>query len=256
MHTAIIIDDEPNAIVSLNLVIQEYLNEKVKILDTATSVKEGAEKIKKLKPELVFLDIEMPNENGFELFKYFDQGVTFDVIFTTAYQQYGIQAVKCAALDYLLKPIVPTEIVTALKRLEQKKNQEVPLRQIEILLANLQPSYDTNKVAIPTANGFEMFSFREILYCEGDGNYSKIITSSNRAVVISKTLQWLEETLPAEFFFRIHKSSLVNLGHVKTYDKSAGNILVLDNGKGLEVAHRRNDELIGRLQNRKISPSV
>ena len=101
-----------------------------------------------------------------------------------------------------------------------------------------------------------MFSFREILYCEGDGNYSKIITSSNRAVVISKTLQWLEETLPAEFFFRIHKSSLVNLGHVKTYDKSAGNILVLDNGKGLEVAHRRNDELIGRLQNRKISPSV
>jgi two-component system LytT family response regulator len=250
MYTAIIIDDEPNAIVSLKLMIQEYLNEKVKILDTATNVKEGAEKIKKLKPELVFLDIEMPNENGFELFKYFENGVNFDVIFTTAYAQYGIQAVKCAALDYLLKPVQPMEIRDSLKRLELKKTQDVPLRQIEILLANLQPNYDTNKIAIPTSNGIEMFSVKEIQYCEGDGNYSKIHTISGRTITISKTLQWLEETLPIEFFFRIHKSYYVNMGHVKRFDKAAGNMLVLDNGKELEVSSRNQGDLVSRLLNR------
>jgi two-component system LytT family response regulator len=249
MYTAIIIDDEPNAIVSLKLIVQEYLNEKVKILDTATNVKEGAEKIRKLKPDLVFLDIEMPIENGFELFKYFDS-VNFDVIFTTAYAQYGIQAVKCAALDYLLKPVQPMEIRDSLKRLELRKTQDAPLRQIEILLANLQPNYDINKIAIPTSNGIEMFAIKEILYCEGDGNYSKIHTISGKTITISKTLQWLEETLPAEFFFRIHKSYYVNLGHVKRFDKTAGNMLVLDNGKELEVSSRNQGDLVGRLLNR------
>lgn len=249
MYTAIIIDDEPNAIVSLKLVIQEYLTERIKVVETATSVKEGAEKIKKLNPDLVFLDIEMPNENGFELFKYFEV-VNFDVIFTTAYAQYGIQAVKCAALDYLLKPVNPVEIRDSLKRLEQKKSQEVPIRQFEIMLANLQPNYDTNKVAIPTANGYEMLSFREILYCEGEGNYAKIHTTAGRILLISKTLQWLEETLSSDFFFRIHKSYLVNLGHAKTLDKSAGNILILDNGKELEVSHRNQGDLVNRLLNK------
>jgi two-component system LytT family response regulator len=248
MYTAIIIDDEPNAIVSLNLMIKEFLSDKIRVVDTATSVNEGAEKIKKHNPELVFLDIEMPKEKGFELFKYFDQGVTFDVIFTTAYEQYMIDALRRSALDYLLKPVQWIEIRDSLKRLEQKKTQDVPLKQIELLLANLQPNYDTNKIAIPTANGYEMFAVREILYCEGDGNYSKIVTTSERTVVVSKTLQWLEETLPSEIFFRVHKSHLVNLGHIKTYDKAAGNILILDNDRELEVAHRRNEELVSRLQ--------
>jgi two-component system LytT family response regulator len=250
MYTAIIIDDEPNAIVSLKLMIQEFLNEKIKVLDTATNVKEGAEKIKKLKPELVFLDIEMPNENGFELFKYFENGVDFDVIFTTAYAQYGIQAVKCSALDYLLKPVNAMEIRESLKRLENKKTQEHSFRQIEILLANLQPSYDTNKIAIPISTGFEMLSVKEVIYCEGEGNYSKIHTISGRTITISKTLQWLEETLPSDFFFRIHKSYYVNLGHVRTFDKMAGNMVVLDNGKKLMVSSRNQGDLINRLLNK------
>jgi two-component system LytT family response regulator len=253
MYTSIIIDDEPNAIVSLKLVIQEFLKEKVQVVETATSVKEGVEKIKKHKPDIVFLDIEMPNENGFELFKYFEQGVNFDVIFTTAYAQYGIQAVKCAALDYLLKPVNPVEIRASLKRLEQKKTMDVPLKQIELLLANLQPNYDTNKIVIPTSTGLELFSVREILYCEGDGNYSKIFTTGGRDITISKTLQWLEETLPAEYFFRIHKSYLVNLGHAQTYDKASGNVLILDNGKSLEVSHRNQGDLVTKLQNKRTS---
>ena len=246
MYTAIIIDDEPNAIVSLKLVIQEFLSDKIRVVETATNVKEGAEKIKKFKPDLVFLDIEMPNENGFELFKYFEV-VNFDVIFTTAYAQYGIQAVKCAALDYLLKPVQPIEIRESLKRLEQRKMQEVSLKQIETLLANLQPNYDTNKVAIPTANGYELMSCKEIIYCEGEGNYAKIHTLTGKPLLISKTLQWLEEVLPSDFFFRIHKSYLVNLGHAKTFDKSAGNILILDNGKELEVSHRNQANLVNKL---------
>lgn len=250
MYTAIIIDDEPNAIVSLNLMIKEYLSEKVKVLDTATSVKEGVEKIRKHKPELVFLDIEMPNENGFELFKYFKNDVNFDVIFTTAYDQYGIQAVKCAALDYLLKPVNPIEIRESLNRLEQKKGHVTPMRQIEILLANLQSTYDTNKIGIPTNDGVEVLSIKEIVYCEGYGNYSIIHTISGKSITISKTLHWLEETLPTEYFFRIHKSFYVNLGHVKAFDKSSGNLLVMDNGAELAVSNRNQSDLLKRLLNK------
>jgi two-component system LytT family response regulator len=250
MYTAIIIDDEISAIVSLRLVIQEFLKEKIQVVDTATSVKEGAEKIKKHNPDLVFLDIELPNENGFELFKYFEQGVNFDVIFTTAYAQYGIQAVKCTCLDYLLKPVNHVEIRDALKRLEQRKSSNVPLKQIELLLANLQPNYDTNKIVIPISTGLELFTVREIVYCEGDSNYSKIFTTVGRDITISKTLQWLEETLPAEYFFRIHKSYLVNLGHAQTF-KASGNLLILDNGKSLEVSHRNQADLLTRLQRKK-----
>lgn len=249
MYSAIIIDDEPNAVVSLRLIIQEYLSERVTVAGSAGSVKEGVELIRRCKPDLVFLDIEMPYESGFELFRYFDT-VSFDVIFTTAYANYGIQAVKCAALDYLLKPVNPIEIRDSLKRLEQKRRQEAPIKQIEVLLTNLQSNYDSKKIAIPTATGVEMYSVKEILYFEGDGNYSKIITNSGRDITISKTLQWIEEVLPADIFIRIHKSHLVNLGHVKTFDKASGNTLVLDNGAKLEVAHRRTEEITGRLLNR------
>jgi two-component system LytT family response regulator len=249
MYSAIIIDDEPNAIVSLRLIIQEYLSERVEVVGSAGSVKEGVELIRKYKPEIVFLDIEMPVESGFELFRHFET-VSFDVIFTTAYANYGIQAVKCAALDYLLKPVNPVEIRESLKRLEQRKGHEAPMKQIELLLANLQSNYDSNKIALPTSTGVEMYSVKEILYFEGDGNYSRIITNSGRDIVISKTLQWMEEILPADIFIRIHKSHLVNLGHVKTFDKASGNTLVLDNGAKLEVAHRRIEEITGRLLNR------
>ncbi len=249
MYSAIIIDDEPNAIVSLRLIIQEYLSERVTVAGSAGSVKDGVELIRRCKPDLVFLDIEMPYESGFELFRYFD-AITFDVIFTTAYANYGIQAVKCAALDYLLKPVNPIEIRESLKRLDQKKRHEVPMRQIETLLNNLQSNYDSKKIAIPTSTGVEMYSVKEILYFEGDGNYSRIITNSGRDITISKTLQWIEEVLPTDIFIRIHKSHLVNLGHVKTFDKASGNTLVLDNGAKLEVAHRRIEEITGRLLNR------
>lgn len=249
MYSAIIIDDEPNAIVSLRLIIQEYLCERVTVAGSAGSVKDGVELIRRCKPDLVFLDIEMPYESGFELFRYFDS-ITFDVIFTTAYANYGIQAVKCAALDYLLKPVNPIEIRESLKRMEQKRRHEVPMRQIETLLNNLQSNYDSKKIAIPTSTGVEMYSVKEILYFEGDGNYSRIITNSGRDITISKTLQWLEEVLPTDIFIRIHKSHLVNLGHVKTFDKASGNTLVLDNGAKLEVAHRRIEEITGRLLNR------
>lgn len=249
MYSAIIIDDEPNAIVSLRLIIQEYLSERVRVAGSAGSVREGVELIRKCRPDIVFLDIEMPFESGFELFRYFDI-VSFDVIFTTAYANYGIQAVKCAALDYLLKPVNPVEIRESLKRLEQKRRNEVPMKKIEVLLANLQSNYDSNKIAIPTSTGVEMYSVKEILYFEGDGNYSRIITNSGRDITISKTLQWLEEVLPSDFFIRIHKRHLVNMGHVKSFDKSSGNTLVLDNGAKLEVAHRRIEEITGKLLNR------
>jgi len=250
MYTAVIIDDEPDAIISLKLTIQKYLNEKIEIVGTARSVKDGVEKIKTTNPDLVFLDIEMPNENGFELFKYFKDGINFDVVFTTAYEQYGIRAVKCAALDYLLKPVNFIELRESLTRLEMKKSTELPLRQIEILLGNLQPNYDTNKIAIPTSTGIEMLAVREIMYGEGDGNYSNLHLINGKTIKISKTLSWLEEILPNDYFFRIHKKYYVNLGHVRTFDRSAGNLLVLDNGKELEVSSRKQGDLSSRLLTR------
>jgi len=252
MKTCIIIDDEKNAREALAKIIERYFNTKLKILQLADSVKEAVFAINKYQPDIVFLDIEMPEENGFKLFDYFDI-YDFEVIFTTAYKQYAIDAIKFAALDYLLKPINYIDLRDVLVRLEKKqsKSSNSNSDQIEAFLNNMNSdSGNFNKIALPTLDGFQLEKINNIVYCQAEENYCKIFTNRNEAILVARTLKNIEELLPEELFFRIHKSHLVNMNYIKSYNKCDGYKILLENGVELDVATRRNEEFLKTLTKR------
>jgi len=250
MKTCIIIDDEKNARETLEKIIERYFITKIKVLHSASSVKEGVFAINKCNPDIVFLDIEMPEENGFKLFEYFDI-INFEVIFTTAYKQYAIDAIKFSALDYLLKPINFIDLRDVLTRLEKKQKKSSNTAQIEAFLSNInnEPG-NFNKIALPTLDGFQLQKVSNIVYCQAEENYTKIFTNRNEAILVARTLKNIEEMLPAEIFFRIHKSYLVNMNYIKSYSKIDGYKLTLENGVTLDVATRRNEDFIKALTKR------
>ena len=242
--TCIIIDDERIARETFKGVCDRYLPERLEIVGMAESVKEGVELIKIHKPEIVFLDIEMPIESGFKLFDYF-KTYTFDVIFTTAFKQYAIDAIKYSALDYLLKPIDFIDLREALSRYEKKRLTNTNQVRIETFISNLSSGVDiTQKVAFPTMDGYQMERLNNIMYCEGDVNYTKIHTGDGRIITVSRTLKEIEELLSCNYFFRIHKSFLVNLNFIRSYSRSENFGIHLDNNQWLPVSTRKNDEFL------------
>jgi two-component system, LytTR family, response regulator len=251
MTTCIIIDDERNAREFLEKLINKHFSDKLIVLDSASNIKDAVTSINKFRPELVFLDIEMPEEDGFELFKYFN-AFFFDIIFTTAYPQYAIEAIKHSALDYLLKPINFIDLNDAIKRLERKNIAINNQQRITALLENIGNTNSTfNKIAIPTSKGYELVQISNILYCEGMDNYNKIYTVSGKEIVVTKTLKQMEELLPKEVFERIHKTYLVNLNCIAEYRRDNSYRVILTNGKELSVSFRKNESLVKRL-NRKV----
>jgi len=252
MITCIIIDDEKPAREFLEKLINQYFSTKIIVLDTADSVEKGVELINKLHPELIFLDIEMKGEDGFQLFKYFDN-VFFDIIFTTAHKNYAIEAIKHSAIDYLLKPISYIDLNDAIKRLERKQTAATNQQRITALLENLNTdTTQFNKIALPTNSGYELEKISNILYCEGMDNYSKIITLQGREIILTKTLKYLEETLPNTIFFRIHKSTLVNLNYVQSYNRTDGYTVTLTNGKKLDVSVRKSEQFVNFIYKNRI----
>ncbi|HSH50750.1 MAG TPA: LytTR family DNA-binding domain-containing protein [Bacteroidales bacterium] len=247
MKTCIIIDDEKNAREALEKIIHRYFSSHLHIVFMSDSVKEGVFAINEFKPDIVFLDIEMPEENGFKLFDYFDI-YNFEVIFTTAYKQYAIDAIKFAALDYLLKPINYIDLREVLIRLEKKQKNTSNTEQIEAFLSTINSTNGNfSKIALPTLDGFQMEKVNNIVYCQAEENYTKIFTNRNEAILVARTLKSIEEMLPEELFFRIHKSHLVNMNYIKSYSKTDGHKIKLDNGIVLDVATRRNDEFLKAL---------
>ncbi len=245
--TCVIIDDERLAREAFRDICERYLYEKLVVKGMAASVKEGVEIIKQTKPELVFLDIEMPQESGFKLFEYFSR-ITFEVIFTTAFKQYAIDAIKYAALDYLLKPINYIDVKEAILRYEKKRGTNSAQTRIDVLMSNLLCGIDMNqKVAFPTIDGYQMEKLNNIMYCEGDVNYTRIHSADGRMIMVSRTLKDVEELLSSSYFFRIHKSYLVNLNYIKSYSRSSNFGIYLDNNLWLPVATRKNEEFINVL---------
>jgi two-component system LytT family response regulator len=254
MITCLIIDDEKNSREVLNKIINQYFSSKLYVVDAVDSVAKGVEVINKLHPELVFLDIEMKGEDGFQLFKHFDS-VFFDIIFTTAHKNYAIEAIKHAAIDYLLKPLNFVDLNDAIKRLERKQTAATNQLRINALLQNLNTdSTKFNKIALPTATGYTLEKISNILYCRGDGNYSKITTLQNKEIVVSKTLKYLEGILPSAVFSRIHKSTLVNLNYVNSYSRENGHSITMTTGKKFDVSFRKNDEFLSSILQNKAQP--
>ncbi|MGI9552009.1 MAG: LytR/AlgR family response regulator transcription factor [Aurantibacter sp.] len=241
MIKALIIDDEANARKGLRLVLQKYCPE-VEVLALCEGPEVGLAKIETLKPDLVFLDVQMPKMSGFDLLEKIPE-ITFEVIFVTAYDRYAIKAIKFSALDYLLKPIDVDELVTAVEKISKKqKNKAVKYKS---LLNNVKPGADKLKrLAIPSDNEIIMQPIEEIIYCEADSSYTTLFLTTGKKITVAKTLKEFENILPELDFCRIHHSTLVNLSHVVKYVKGEGGYVIISNDKHLNVSRRKKENFL------------
>ncbi len=250
MISCVIIDDEKPARESLSLMLTRYFPGKVEVAAMAGSVGEGVLAICRNNPDLVFLDIEMPGENGFKLFDYFQQ-VPFSVIFITAYSEYAIKAIKVAALDYILKPVSVNSLKEAMELYEKRLFQGIPSENLGKLAHALNSGSSGNeKVALPTFEGFQFEKAKSIVFCRAEQNYTRVFISDGRELLVSKPLNLVQKLLPANRFYRIHKSHLVNMVYIKTYSRSEGFHVILENGTRLDVASRRNEDFLKALTHR------
>jgi two-component system LytT family response regulator len=243
MIKALIIDDEAVAVNLLDLMIKRHLPEIVEV-KCETDPEKAIKLIIKYKPDILFLDIEMPYLNGFELLKALPQ-IPFGIVFTTAYDKYAIQAIKFSALDYLLKPIDASDLRETFNRfLEKTMATEIKDAAVKNLLSNLQQQNKTyHKLALPTVNGIEFFPPHDIIRCEGMSNYTKFYISNHLPITTSKTIKEYEEILLPHQFVRVHKSHLINAEHVKSYNAQSGSVFMND-GSHVEVSRRRKREAL------------
>ncbi len=236
----IIIDDEKHCIKTLSNLLEMNFPE-VKILETCFDSTKAYDIIQHHRPDFIFLDIEMPMMNGFDLLSKFDH-LDFDVIFTTAYDSYAIKAIKCSALDYLLKPIDKEDLATALEKI-RKKQGTVTKEQLHVA-TTVHNRQLPDTVALPTTEGLTFAHVNDIVYCTADGSYTRMYMLDKSEALLSKTLGDVEELLGDYNFFRIHHSSLVNLKQVKKYIRGEGGEVVMSNGKSLQVARTRKTDFL------------
>lgn len=241
-----IVDDEVHCIEGLVLHLKSLFPE-TEIVYKGTNPEEALEALPAAKPDLLFLDVEMPNMNGFELLDQLSS-YSFDVIFITAYSQYAIKAFKAKAMNYLLKPIDDDELQNAIeewKAARETKN-EISSEKLDALLNYLKrEGILKNKIAVAVTDGSEFIETNNILYCQGQNNYTFLYLNDNRKLVISKTLKDFEKLLDKYFFLRIHKSFLINPNHIKKYIKSDGGYLVMQNEKSIPVSKNKKDLITG-----------
>jgi len=240
--TVIIIDDEAKGRLALRQKLKNYCPN-VNILAEAADGIEALAAIEKHHPQLIFLDIEMPKMNGFEMLNNIEEK-DFQIIFTTAYDQYAIKAIKYAAFDYLLKPVDIEELKTAILRAGNAEPQKTK-KQIELLQQNIQhPKKQLNKLAIPTLEGLLFFDINDIIHLEANSNYTFIHFSDKTKITASKTLKEFEDILPEDIFFRTHHSHLINLNFIKRYIKGDGGQIELQNGNYVDVSRRKKEEFL------------
>lgn len=247
MIKTLIIDDEHNASEFLEKLLKRYFPNKFHICKTCESVDEAVEAIEEFQPNLVFLDIQMPNKNGFELFKEIKE-INFEVIFTTAHSEFAIEAIKRSALDYLLKPINYIDLLGAITRFDEKSKKHIQQNQLSILIENMDAGDSAHKkIAIATETGFEFLKFNSIIHLEAQSNYTKFYLTDNSNIITAKTLKHFEEILPEDLFFRIHKTYLVNMNFIKRFSKVDEFTVELITGQKLPVSHRKKDEFISKI---------
>jgi two-component system LytT family response regulator len=243
MIKALIIDDEKHCSDNLQWQLKQYCPE-VEITTICNNAEKGLNEIYKQQPQLVFLDVEMPGISGFEMLEKLKE-INFDIIFTTAFNQYAIRAIKFGALDYLVKPIDKDELHAAVDKVI-KHNHGESLKQLTALLTHIRKSNDLSfqKIALPTIHGYELIPLNNIMYCESKSNYTNICLNNGQQMLISKTLKDIEELLNMQPFFRVHNSFLINLQYTVRYNKGEGGSLVLNNEIVIPVSRNKKEELL------------
>ncbi|MBL7726772.1 MAG: response regulator transcription factor [Dinghuibacter sp.] len=249
MIRAIIIDDEQFCIEVLEELLKEHCP-LVQVIGTAQSGEDGLALLQQHEPDLIFLDIEMPRMSGFDFLEKL-LPVHFDVIFTTAYDNYAIRAFKYSAMDYLLKPIDAADLKQAIEKYRSPHNKNNFPVQLSLLKENirLDNPAQIRRLAIATLEGIIMQPVKDIYYCEASSSYTILHLAKNARIVSAKTLKEYEELLEHHGFFRVHHSHLVNLDYVEKYIKGDGGYLILSNGTQIPVSRSRKEALVYRLQN-------
>lgn len=249
MLTCIIVDDENKSRESLKILVEDFC-ENVKVAAVCQSVAEGLEAIHAHKPNLVFLDIQMQRETGFDLLDKIKQP-DFEVVFTTAYSEYAIKAFKFSAIDYLLKPIDIEELKAAIEKVRVRKANNLSER-LEHLVQNLKPAKDQRfKLALPASDGLIFVRVEDILYCEASSNYTTLYIADGKKYIVSRTLKEYEDLLSDQDFYRIHNTYLINLNAVKKYVRGDGGYVILNNDVSLDVSKRKKEGFLTRIGNRE-----
>lgn len=236
---AILVDDEQDSRDILSNYLTKYCPN-VQLLEKCEGIKSGLEAITKHQPDIVFLDIEMPYGNGFDLLDQVGE-VNFETVFVTAYDNYAIQALNQSAAYYLLKPIDIEELIAAVDKIEKERSGNNYIAHTKVLMDNIkaQAIQGPTKVMLPTLEGFEIVKTSEIIYCEADDNFTKFHLLDQRKLLICRTLKYFEETLAGSQFVRIHRSHMINLDYVIRYTKGKGGYITLENQIELEVAPKK-----------------
>jgi two-component system LytT family response regulator len=243
MIRGIIVEDEKHSRETLRGMLARYCKN-VEVIAEADSYRSGLEIIKEYKPEVVFLDIQMPDGSGFRMLGELDE-INFEIIFTTAFDQFAIKAIKYSALDYLLKPIDPDELVNAVKKVEQKLQNHQVSDNIQVLLENIRSKdKDPHKIVLSTSEKIHIIETDQILRCESDNYYTHFFLTDGRNILVSKTLKENEELLSDHNFIRPHKSHLVNVKYIKGFLKNDGGYIEMTDGSRIPVSRRKREKII------------
>lgn len=245
MINTLIVDDEPKNIRILNGLLQEGCPE-VNVIGEAISAETAIPLIQEKQPDLVFLDIEMPYGNAFDLLDHI-MPVNFEIVFITAFDAYTLKAFKYSALDYLLKPVSIDELKMAVQKAKERIRVKNINQQLQNLLFNISKSNSTmQKMALPCNEGLVFVLLSEIVRFEAKGGYTQVYTSDSQKFISSRIIKDYEEMLPDDIFFRIHNSHIINLNYVKKYHKGRGGVIEMSDNAMIEVATRRKDEFLAR----------
>ncbi|WP_033960171.1 LytR/AlgR family response regulator transcription factor [Psychroserpens jangbogonensis] len=246
---ALIIDDEKKARQVLRILIEENCPKITQIFE-AEDLLSGVELIKQETPSIVFLDIEMPEHSGLEILNFIEKEVyNFEIIFTTAYSEYAIQAFQLSAIDYLLKPVRPSQVKEAVnKAIAFLGNSQIDTRLAE-LKSSLQDS-NFKKIGLPNADGIKFVDFTDIIMLEADGMYTNVSTTSDGSILVSKPLKFFVDILhDIKSFYRPHRSHLINLSYIKEYIKKDGGYIVMENNKTVSISNDKKEEFLTIVQN-------
>lgn len=243
MIEVFLVDDEQKALDTLSNVLNTFFDS-IEVCGTATNVDDAFRGIIKKRPQLVFLDVEMGSESGFQLLEKFDR-IDFQVAFVTAHAEYALKAIKFSALDYIIKPAGVSELKELLNKVEEHRQAGYEDKRVENMFGNLTTKEKMeHKITVPMPEGFEFIRVRDIMHIKADSGYSHITLGDNKAITSSKSLKFFENLLDSYGFYRIHYSTVVNFRFIKNYRKTAGGLVTMENGEEFSIARSRKEEFL------------
>ena len=238
----IIIEDEPDSVQRLQFLLQRY-HPAVQVEGVAGRTYECLNLVQNVRPELVFMDIQLADNDAFHLLGLIEN-IDFEIIFTTGHREFALPAIKVNPMDFLLKPIDRDDLAIAIAKLQERLELKAEIASKESRLKELTLQMNIPKITIPTSEGLEYVTVREICRCMSDGNYTLVFFRSGKKMLVSKTLGHFEDILNSYGFFRVHNSHLVNLQEVRAYHRGKGGYLILNDGSEIEVSSRRKEKLL------------